>query len=666
MFSLMLAPGGNLRAQDLPAMPPQARQAGTYPKLANYYLKYFNEGEYDTLAKWDLLILPPEMTLHNKSFFDKFRQQKKEGLLLSYVYPAMINESGVNESTGLHGYLYEEVEKNNWWLRDGSGQKVEVWPSIYAVNLNNKDWIEFNADYVNGKINIGEWDGIMYDTVNSSIDNGNSKGVDIDCDGVKDDKNYANQKWREGMAELFKKTREKIGSKAIIINGDSLDLYQPNVNGRMFETFPTPWEGNGTWSATMSQYLEGLPKKNAAPQIYIINANTKNTGKMDSYREMRFGLTSALLGDGYFSFDYGDQSHAQTWWYDEYDVNLGKVKSVAYNLFDRNDGSVKSGLWRRDFDFGMAIVNATNEAQKYVFSKEEFEKINGKQDKTVNDGSKTNWIKLSPNDGVVLLKINTEIRDNSFNNGDFTRVFNKKGEQAHNGFFAYKDSFVGAAQILASDIDNDGDLEMLISGRGAVAVYDNEKKINAFSPYGASFKKEISLAIADFNNDGIKEIITVPLSGGPHVKIFRKDGKILGQFFAYDQNFRGGVNVAAGDLNGDGREEIITAPASKGGPFVKVFSAKGKLLIPGFFAYDQNFRGGVNVAAGDLNGDGREEIITGAGAGGGPQIRIFNKDGKATGQFFAYDKNMRSGVKVMADDMDNDKTSEILASTTNF
>ena len=91
----------------------------------------------------------------------------------------------------------------------------------------------------------------------------------------------------------------------------------------------------------------------------------------------------------------------------------------------------------------------------------------------------------------------------------------------------------------------------------------------------------------------------------------------MSRFLAYAATFKGGVHVAAGDLNGDGKAEIVAGAGAGGGPQVRIFSADGRLLSGGFFAYDRNFRGGVNVAAIDLNNDGKDEIITGAGVGGG-------------------------------------------------
>ncbi|KKW16190.1 MAG: transporter, partial [Parcubacteria group bacterium GW2011_GWC2_49_9] len=58
------------------------------------------------------------------------------------------------------------------------------------------------------------------------------------------------------------------------------------------------------------------------------------------------------------------------------------------------------------------------------------------------------------------------------------------------------------------------------------------------------------------------------------------------------------------------------------------------------------FRGGVNVAAGDVNGDGTDEIITGAGPGGAPHVRVLNKDGALITQFYAFDVSERTGITV--------------------
>jgi hypothetical protein len=57
------------------------------------------------------------------------------------------------------------------------------------------------------------------------------------------------------------------------------------------------------------------------------------------------------------------------------------------------------------------------------------------------------------------------------------------------------------------------------------------------------------------------------------------------------------VRVAAGDLDGDGRADLLTAPGSGGGPHVRAFDGDNLSPLANFFAYGPTFTGGVFVAA---------------------------------------------------------------------
>ncbi len=125
----------------------------------------------------------------------------------------------------------------------------------------------------------------------------------------------------------------------------------------------------------------------------------------------------------------------------------------------------------------------------------------------------------------------------------------------------------------------------------------------------------------------------------------------LATFFAYDPAFRGGVSVAAADIDGDGRDEVITGAGPGGGSHVRIFRGSGTPVGPGFLAYDPAFRGGITVAGGDVAGDHAPEIVTGPRAGGGPHVRAFTANGLALGSgFFAYDPAFRGGVAVAVGD----------------
>lgn len=632
---------------------------GTYPKLANYYLKYFQlipEQDYEALKKWDLLIIPNELSAYNPQFLESYKRAKPEGKLFAYTYPSM--------ALNLPHTLYSQIDQRNLWLRDGNGNKIQMWSNIYAANITKSEWQRMNLDFVDSKMNQGPWDGIFYDMVEANIDRHSSSGIDITGDGVVDSSETVSRNWQQGMSSLFAQTRQRFPNKLIIMNGTRDDFYQPNVNGRMFESFPPFWEGN--WQSSMYQYLRRLPGMNRQPLIYVINANTSNSGAMTNYQKMRFGLTSTLLGEGYFSFDHGDQAHEQVWWYDEYDVKLGKAQSTYYNLLEPGSDYIKPGLWRRDFDNGIALVNSTAKDQLYIFRKEEFEKIRGRQDPLTNNGTRINYIKLKPNDGIILKTTRQDLVGSTFLNGDFVRVFDATGKQTQNGFFTYKSDTETNARVAIVDLDGNGQLDRVTEKNGKIVVSGPGRKTVTIAPFGLQFKGKLSFAVGDFNKDDQQEIVIAPLtSGGPQVVIYSHTGKQLSAgFFALDKNFRGGLQLAVADTDNDGKLEIITAPAKDSTPLVKIYSEKGK-VIGSFLAYDKNFKGGVTLAAGDLNQDGRTEIITGA-ASSGPHIRIFKPTGQLVGQFMAFDPKAGGGVRVMTADINGDGKLEILGGNSNF
>lgn len=644
----------------------------TFPKTANYYLQpHVRPDHYDDLSKYDLLVLDADVNSINPDLVPGIKLENDKVQVFMYVPSQSVNIQDLNSWAQFRRETYSMADTNDWWLRDSGGNFISfnsVWPTIRFVDIGG-GWESYLPEVVGREVeNEKIWDGVFYDMVFANLSWLNNGDIDINKDGKKDSIEKVNSYWQKSVDELMKNTKEKVKDAPVVVNIDIPDKCTESVNGTMMENFPAKWMGDRSWEYLVDQYLNYLPEKNEKPQVYVINSNTENTGVMDNYRKMRFGLTTTLLGDGYFSFDYGDTDHSQVWWYDEYETFLGKAESRAYNLLANGGLEVKKGLWRRNFENGIVLVNSTDKAQEYIFNKEKFEKINGEQDRRMNNGTIINWVRLESNDGVVLLKINNEIKDDSYNNGSFVRVFNKNGESLQNGFFTYKDGYAGNTQILISDIDSDSENEVLVNGSGKISVYKKGKIFSSFMPYNGKFLGEVSFSVSDLNNDGTKEIITGAGSGGgPHVRIFNIYGKSLtGGFFAYDKNFRGGVDVAVIDLNGDGVKEIITGAGQGGGPHVRVFTKDGESLTGGFFAYDKNFRGGVSIAVGDTDKDGEKEIITGPGKGGGPHVKIFSKDGLLENDFFAFDKNSKSGIEVISDDINKDGVFEVLVSTIDF
>ena len=251
-------------------------------------------------------------------------------------------------------------------------------------------------------------------------------------------------------------------------------------------------------------------------------------------------------------------------------------------------------------------------------------------------------------------------------------------------------TFTGGINVAVGDVNHDGTPDIITGpgqgGSSRIRVFDGTDGTTVlmdFYAFDKSFTGGVYVAAADLDGDGHADIIVgAGEGGGPHVRVFSgADGSTMFDFFAYDLGFTGGVRVAAGDITGDGTPDIITAAGQGGGPHVRVFdgavpqtggvagtditSDSNANPLGNFFAFDPNFTGGVYVAAGDVDGDGQIDIITGAGPGGGPNVRVYDgatggKMPAPLGDFFAYDSSFSAGVRVAASDITGDGLADII------
>jgi hypothetical protein len=284
--------------------------------------------------------------------------------------------------------------------------------------------------------------------------------------------------------------------------------------------------------------------------------------------------------------------------------------------------------------------------------------------------------------------------------GGTARVFDPDADGRFGSAAATLNPFnrsTGNVRTAQADVDGDGTPDVVaVTGSGTalrLAVVSGADRrtllVAPFDPFGGNFTGGGFVAAADLDRDGKAEFLVTPdQGGGPRVTIFSftaagAAAARRANFFGIDDaDFRGGARAALGDVNGDGVPDLAVGAGFLGGPRMALFDGATLLATPGrlindFFAFPgtdaQTLRNGVFVAAGDVDGDGRAELVFGGGPGGAPRVFVLSgaqvSAGNVSGAqaapvsnfFVANNSSDRGGVRVAAGDADGDGRADVYA-----
>jgi len=180
--------------------------------------------------------------------------------------------------------------------------------------------------------------------------------------------------------------------------------------------------------------------------------------------------------------------------------------------------------------------------------------------------------------------------------------------------------------------------------------------------YEQGFRGSVRVASGDITGDGLADIVIAPGRGRVgQIRAFIASGGGVSTTYTYDPDYdllpfgsryRGGVEVALGDVDGDDIGDIIAGQST--GKTVNIFRVGADQNDPypstnpyrSFAAFTGRYANGVMVAAGDFTGDGRAEVVVGSNAGTRAIVRVFDVSVTpvSIAQFNPFTAPFRGGV----------------------
>ena len=403
-----------------------------FPRTATYFLEHNDIPTVDELARYDVVVLDNEWANRlPRAFFDELRIKNPQIELLAYVNLIdSVHEIGA-ENYWQNAYKLWQINSDRetefpdeWLARTADGTPVHEWQDRVMANLTDLVprldgllYVEYAVDWVAEQVwSSGVWDGIFLDVWGERIFSADSDRWDIDRDGYDDldeDIYGPGKPLDRGLTIGEDRLRAKIPDAILVANG-ARTMRDGRLNGVVFENFADPAHDRDP-AFDLDAYVTSAASDEARDPRLTMTINKQDSGAAppDALRKARFEFVATLLQNGFWApmgANYGAIEY-----YDEMDGGgLGKDylghalerSPTMDDLSKPNDegtGSPAPGVFRRDFDNGIALLNSTD-APVEIRLESSYQKLRGTQDPVTNDGSRVDTVTVPAQDGIVLVR----------------------------------------------------------------------------------------------------------------------------------------------------------------------------------------------------------------------------------------------------------------------
>ncbi len=391
--------------------------APPFPRLAAYIIGgafNYNDPTYQaSIAKLNFSVLTyyPSLAPGGESMNVCIQAIKALNPNTSILLYVKNNEMETNDEA--YSAFISKINDMNWWLYPVGQSGTPVSAGSYGQEINNTLFTAKDSSGLNSVDWMSQWfvqniygpnsaaDGFYMDNFNwqpTVAGDWSLSGVTAAITST-----LAGTWCRQGYARYVQDVRQAMPGKLQIGNVATwgmpqavLTEYEGILDGGAIESIigqTYSIESYGGWQAMISYYRQVMATL-GGPKLAIFAQD--GNGNSTDYQGMRYGLASCLMDNGYYY--YTSPSYDTVNWFDEFNASLGQ------SVTSPPTAAWQSGVYRRDFQNGIALVNPKGNGAQTVKLETSFVKLNGTQVPSINNGSTVTTATLADRDGLILLR----------------------------------------------------------------------------------------------------------------------------------------------------------------------------------------------------------------------------------------------------------------------